>query len=265
MTFTRTWSDAYEATPAGSEGLATADDYIRATRVDVRETFEINHVEMDAAGRGEHTKVTFNAPIATPSNVANKGFVYTKDVAAKAELHFEDEDGNEIQITSGGVLKLPATAASLAGEETFTGAKTFSADITLDGGNIVCAATETVDGRDVSADGAAVDDHETRITTLEAVPGFGAWDATKVANTVYQASTDGIVIALTKAEDEGVLGYTDGSNPPTTCRAKVRDTAYPGTHMSLIMPVRKDDYWKVTDEDGDGADVGAIYWLPVGA
>jgi hypothetical protein len=151
MVFTRTWSDAYEATPAGSEGLATADDYMRAIKVDVRETFEIDHIEMDAAGRGEHAKVTFGAPISTPNNVANKGFIYTKDVSAKAELHFEDEDGNEIQLTSAGVIKLPATAALLAGAQTFSGAKTFSGGVVLDGDNLTCAATETIDGIDVSA------------------------------------------------------------------------------------------------------------------
>jgi hypothetical protein len=53
---------------------------------------------------GEHSKITFNVQIAKPTNVANKGFAYIKDVAAKAELHWEDEDANELPITSAGKL-----------------------------------------------------------------------------------------------------------------------------------------------------------------
>jgi hypothetical protein len=98
------------------------------------------------ADDGEHIKVTFHAPIAKPANEANKGFLYIKDVAGVAELHFEDEAGNEIQLTTGGLLN----AMLLAGVQTVTGAKTFQADITLNGGNVVMAGSETVDGVDVS-------------------------------------------------------------------------------------------------------------------
>jgi len=41
---------------------------------------------------------------AKPTAVGSCGFVYTKDVSAKAELFFEDEDGDEVQITTGGLL-----------------------------------------------------------------------------------------------------------------------------------------------------------------
>lgn len=77
--------------------------------------------------------------------------------------------------------------------------------------------------------------------------GFGAW-ATKTNNTVYQAATDGFVTARGTSV---VVGYTDASNPPTTQRAG--DVVY-----TLIMPVRKGDFWKVT-----GADT-SLYWISLG-
>lgn len=39
-----------------------------------------------------------------PTNAANKGFVYTKDVGGVTELFYMDESGNVIQITAGGLL-----------------------------------------------------------------------------------------------------------------------------------------------------------------
>jgi len=47
-------------------------------------------------------KVTFPAPISKPAAVTNHGFLYTKDVASKAELFWLDEDDNEVQLTSAG-------------------------------------------------------------------------------------------------------------------------------------------------------------------
>lgn len=58
-----------------------------------------------------------------PSNAANKVWVYGKDVSGKPELFAMDEDGNEIQITSGGVLDTSSALASfvvvkLSGDQT---------------------------------------------------------------------------------------------------------------------------------------------------
>ena len=51
---------------------------------------------------GEHKQVKFNAPISTPTNAANKSFLYEKDVSSVVELHWLDESGNEFQMTSKG-------------------------------------------------------------------------------------------------------------------------------------------------------------------
>ena len=82
---------------------------------------------------------------------------------------------------------------------------------------------------------------------------LGTWNAGS-NNTVYQATTDGFVLCR-GTTDVTVIGYTDGSNPPTTER--IRQESSQNSINSFTMPVRKNDYWKVTG----GA---VIYWIPLG-
>jgi hypothetical protein len=86
---------------------------------------------------------------------------------------------------------------------------------------------------------------------------FGSW-ASKSNNTVYQAATDGFVVALNNQYAGEIKGYTDGSNPPTTQRAWSSANNGGDTGRDITMPVRKGDYWKVTGGT-------TIYWLPIGA
>jgi hypothetical protein len=248
---------AWDKTKPGNVKMRVGRQQILDNNAALETALQRNHNFPGTAGAddGEHIKVTFHAPIAKPANEANKGFLYIKDVSGVAELHFEDEAGNEIQLTTGGLLNI-AGAMLLAGAQTVTGAKTFQAAITMSGANIVMAGAETVDGRDVSVDGAAVDDHETRISALESTPGFGAW-ATKSNNTVYQATTDGFVIAFKNSGGNLMYGYTDGSNPPTTAIAAQQTDAW-GDEASFTMPVRSGDYWKVTGATN-------VFWIPLGS
>ncbi len=107
--FTRTWNAAYEAQPADTENISLGAGRIRDFKSDVQERLEVDHFHAGDTQDGEHKKLTLGAPIATPANVANKGFLYTKDVSSKAELHFEDEDGNEVQLTDAGAISVVTT------------------------------------------------------------------------------------------------------------------------------------------------------------
>lgn len=97
------------STPAGSDSPKQGDDRIREIKAAIQERENVDHywplsgTTVDDADAGEHRKVTLRVGSA-PSAVANKGFLYAKDVSAKAELFYRDEDGNEIQLTSGGIL-----------------------------------------------------------------------------------------------------------------------------------------------------------------
>ncbi|KKL08967.1 hypothetical protein LCGC14_2570560 [marine sediment metagenome] len=104
MAFSRTWNAAYEAQPADVENISLGAGRIRNLKSDIQERLEVDHFHAGDAQDGEHKKLTFGAPIVTPANIANKGFLYGKDVGGKIELHWEDEDGNEIQITDAGQL-----------------------------------------------------------------------------------------------------------------------------------------------------------------
>lgn len=112
--FTRTWNAAYEAQPADTENISLGASRIRNFKSDVQEREEVDHSWAGDAADGEHKKITFAAPISTPSNIADKGFLYGKNVNSKIELHYLDEDGNEIPLTSaGGAAAFPANTSML--------------------------------------------------------------------------------------------------------------------------------------------------------
>ncbi len=96
--------------------------------------------------------------------------------------------------------------------------------------------------------------------------GLGDWEA-RVLNTVYQAATDGIVVAHLRDDESdsdacSILGYTDSSNPPTTLRARDEgDRLADVDWASITFPVKKGDYWKVARDDS--ADTPKVYWIPL--
>ena len=186
-----------------------------------------------AADDGEHFKITLHAPLADdPTEETDKGFLYLKDVSAKAELFFKDEDGHEIQLTTGGVINM-AGVVFLAGAQNISGAKTFQATLTMSGANIamsganiVMAGAETVDGVDVSAhkEGTAkaqhdggVGDHthlsagaEGGLTTLDALsPYDSGWFAVAADTTYTKAHGLGAIPRLVQV-------WISDSNPGTT-------------------------------------------------
>ncbi len=69
--------------------------------MDIDHYFDISGINAD---HGLHRRICFHSPITKPTAVVDRGFLYLKDAASKAELHWEDEDGNELQVTGAGVL-----------------------------------------------------------------------------------------------------------------------------------------------------------------
>jgi hypothetical protein len=120
-----------KAKPAASTSLRNSNPEILTNWTDLQTAINQDHEFVDAASgqqSGEHTQVKLFAPISTPTNAANKAWVYSKDVSAVVELHWLDESGNELQMTSGGDL---FSSAGL----TVTGASTFNGSITLGAGD----------------------------------------------------------------------------------------------------------------------------------
>lgn len=88
----------------------------------------------------------------------------------------------------------------------------------------------------------------------------------KSADTVYQAASDGFVTVWLDAISGGggsgtAIAYTDGSNPPTTPR---EESGVTNGHASLMFPVRKGDFYKVTSGVLSGSVSYTIFWVPLG-
>ena len=130
-TFLRDWSAAYEAIPANVDDASEGASRIRNSRTDTRERIDVDHylpgtAPADKTEEGEHRKITFYAQIADPTNVADKGFLYIKDVSAKVELFWENEDGDVIQLTS-----LATVSPLLATANTWSALQTHTSDIRM--------------------------------------------------------------------------------------------------------------------------------------
>ncbi len=101
------------ALPQGSDDPAEADDNMRRIQGGYQELLNVDHLfdltgtAISDADSGEHRKVLFHIPIAsTPTVAADHGSLRTKDVAngavTLAELHWTDEDEQELQLSSAG-------------------------------------------------------------------------------------------------------------------------------------------------------------------
>lgn len=99
--------------PDGGEDPKLGDNRIRELAAAVAEVLGVDHymgsdggagVGYNEDAAGEHEIVTLREQTA-PTVEADKGYVYTKVVDDKAELHFKDEDANEIQLTVAGEIK----------------------------------------------------------------------------------------------------------------------------------------------------------------
>jgi len=84
---------------------------------------EVAGLGVDVLDASATQVITFHAPISTPTTAPNKGFLYTRDVTGKAELHYLDEDDQEVQITSVGYLNDSGFAISgkIIGGDSTTG------------------------------------------------------------------------------------------------------------------------------------------------
>jgi hypothetical protein len=125
----------------------------------------------------------------------------------------------------------------------------------------VANATTTGDALNYAHKSAATLDHPDSSVTYaklaaDAKRAFGAY-AAKVNDTVYQAASDGFVVAYT-----GTLSWSNAlilvgdSNPPTMAAAYVA-IAGADAQFSMMTPVASGQYWKTTS-------CAVVRWVPVG-
>lgn len=276
MAFTNSWN---ESTPTGKEGAKTTDNYLRKHRLDLGERLEEMFYGFNASDNsGAENIIGIKAlkcyrQSSDPTQVTDYGHFYIKLVSGIPELFYQDDENTTLQITSGGKLYSSA-GMEIVGNGLIGG--------TLDVvGNIDPTTFETTRGGFLDEDAmgsnsankvasqqsikAYVDTKEDVIVTQATAGLFGSWTSldsesnSLVKSEVYKVGSDGVVLVVPAIANASLDGYTDGSNPPTTLRGNCEYAG--GVRRSTInMPVRKDDYWKITATDG----TPAISWLPFG-
>lgn len=99
------------------------------------------------------------------------------------------------------------------------------------------------------------------------VQAFGAYEE-KAFDTLYQATTDGFVVAYCYTSVTGhnwaqLKGFTDASSTPTTLIAYDFQYNYDmPAGAGISMPIRKGDYWEVERLGGDV--MNRVSWIPLG-
>jgi len=152
--------------PLGTDAPSTIDDKIRETRDGYQERLNVDHYfaltgsSLSDSAIGQHRQIEFYGPISTPSDAANKSWLYSKDVSSKTEFHWLDEDGNELQITNAGTLNISSddllgtltnetyfTAVNAAGDGTVDLIKANSSDVAVlpDGSEMASTTAPTAD------------------------------------------------------------------------------------------------------------------------
>jgi len=96
-----------EAKPAGTDAKSDGDNQIRTFKIQMREAWQIDHNFPSTGSAGDatmgyHKAIHLKNEASDPTAVADMCLLYTKDVSSKSEVHIRDEDGDVMQLTSGG-------------------------------------------------------------------------------------------------------------------------------------------------------------------
>ncbi|MCJ7483869.1 MAG: hypothetical protein MUO31_13000 [Thermodesulfovibrionales bacterium] len=238
------WTYTYDTdTPAGTDAPSVIDDRIREVKDAIQERLAIEHVfaltgsEVSGANTGKHSAITC-------TSLTSTGALSGTTITGSGNVAINT---NKFTVTA-------ATGNTLvAGTLGVTGIATVG-----DGSLLATSAAPTTDA--MLANKKYIDDQvgtkEATLVTQATAGIFGAWTTLDTAsaaftgNSVYRAQCDGIICAYAVSAE--ISGLTDGSNPPTTIRQLSS-----ATKTNLTMPVRKNDYWKITTTN-------TIYWLPIG-
>ncbi len=269
--------------PEGTDDPSEADNNMRRVQAGIQERHNVDHVwaldgtTVDASDTGEHRKITYNVSISAPTQVASKAHLYMNS----DELYYQDDTNTTLQITDSGKLNGENMDAIKANSGTTNTVATFRssdtqasialADDSTSGGNIPIllrvanalfinhSKGDTTIGNASSdvflskatgssdrsiADKAYVDD------SFPDDDAFGTWSVESASTTSYtaQAATDGIVTAFGATTQGHIDGFTDSNASPTTQKtAAVHAGGSFGSHeIGITMPVKKDDYYKIT-------------------
>lgn len=274
--------------PSSSTSLRSSNPQILANWSALETAITQDH-EFSTGGTnsGEHKQIKFNAPISTPANAANKLFIYGKDVGGKIELHIEDEDGNELQMSSAGNL-FSSGGLTVTGASTFNGSATLGAGDDLigsstsdiifntnkftvagDTGNTVIAGTLGVTGKATLGDTSvattqSAGDGSTQIATTAYVDAadIKCWGTVNSAGT-FQGTGLNTTSAKTDTGDYTLTWGTDFAD--THYAVSITPEINTGDRRSVIVvPATGTCTVTIIDGSGNPAD-GAFHFIAIGA
>lgn len=255
-----TWN---EALPDNSVLAHQIDDYDRDLRVGIRSRMAIEHVfsstSTSTGDAGMHKFITFQQQTGAPTittALTQVGALYVGSSGSGYPLIHQHSDGTLVTLVNS-AKNIPVIASGTLGSIAICSSANPNSLVALTGsvdGLVLLSHSNTAGVSWGQVSSGAIANGAVQLAGVSGV--FGAW-VSQSNNTVYQASTDGFVIAYNSAGATEVIGLTDGNNPPTTKRIGITSPGG-GYPSGITMPVRKGDYWKVT-----GADV--VYWLPLGS
>lgn len=285
------------ATPDGAtQAVSTLDDRIREAKQAEQERNNVDHywpltgTQVSDSDAGKHRKVTFYGVLsAKPTLDTGEGALYIKTISGKSELFFEDSDGTEIQLTTGGKFNL--TASNVPDDSIDDGmillanaAPLMAADAAGTGEvELIAAGRNEADDADVcvlpdetrlDSDAAPTEDSQvankkyvddqidaslTPLGALQTTDSLG--NALAVTN-VYKAPCDGTVTWYGRINAATyLLGQVGATSPPSTTVSRHDNATLSDAWFSQSFEVATDEYWKITSGGVAGL---VIYWRPRG-
>jgi len=142
------------------------------------------------------------------------------------------------------------------------------------GGKTVVAQVRLVNGdSNISSD--RITDVRSFIVSIPATVGFGNWTkkdsggASLTRDIVYKATSDGLVIANSRGNRPHLDAYTHSDKTKVsekhTDAHKIEEAVSDESgYRHLLLPVRKDDYWKIVGTGMYATAANFIWWLPMG-
>lgn len=107
-------ADWDESSPGDSDVISNYPSNARAARSAAKTNFGIDHVETDGATVGMHEAIRAIDQVSDPASAAGRGVIYAKTVSGVVELCYRGSDGNVVQLTTGGVLRVADAAITNA-------------------------------------------------------------------------------------------------------------------------------------------------------
>lgn len=196
-----------QSNPTDSSLISQYPQNERDARDAVRANFTINHHAADDDDVGKHEVIELLAN-ATPIGVAGQGNFYTKDVdSGEIELFYQDEDGNETQLTErGAITNFPNVTGSVTANQTDlnrTSEHLSVGDLKMWPFSSLKAGHLWANGETIGDDGSGAD-HES--SEYEALFDLLVADAPAWGNAGTEVFADGDTVSLPDMRDRSPLG-----------------------------------------------------------